>query len=161
MLRGRLTGRGTLLALAGAAVLALPGGARAMAPHPAAARADETPMKASWYGREQHRGPTASGQRYDMYQYTAAHRTLPLGTILRVRNPANGNAVRVVVNDRGPYVRGRDLDVSYAAARDVGLLTCGVARLYAKRVGHDSRYDRYWKHGVPPLPGEGGKSPAG
>lgn len=112
-------------------------------------RGGEIPMTASWYGREQHQHLTASGQRYDMYQYTAANKSLPLGTILVVRNPSTGASCRVLVNDRGPYIRGRDLDLSYAAARDLGLLTCGVARLYVKTVGHDSRYDKYWKNGVP------------
>ncbi len=145
--------QGGLIVLAWALALWLPGcattgggGTTAQGP-----RAGETPMTASWYGREQQKHLTASGQVYDMYKFTAANRSLPLGTILELRNPSNGESCRVLVNDRGPYVHGRDLDVSYAAARDLGLLTCGVARLYARTVGHDSRYDKYWKHGVPPL----------
>jgi rare lipoprotein A (peptidoglycan hydrolase) len=110
----------------------------------------ETPMLASWYGKEQQHGPTASGCRFDMYGYTAAHRTLPLGTILIVLNPKNDKSVRVTITDRGPYVHGRDLDLSYAAARDLDIIKTGVARVYVRQVGHDSKYDHYWKKGVPP-----------
>jgi rare lipoprotein A (peptidoglycan hydrolase) len=107
-------------------------------------------MNASWYGKEQHHGPTASGQRFDMYGYTAAHRTLPLGTILRVHNPTTNETVKVTVTDRGPYIHGRDLDLSYAAARDLGILKCGVARLSVTTVGYDDRYAKFWKRGEPP-----------
>lgn len=110
----------------------------------------ETPMMASWYGREQEHHLTACGARFDMYAFTAAHRTLPLGTILEVRNPANDKSVRVTIIDRGPYAHGRDLDLSYAAARDLEIITQGVARVYVSEVGHDSRYDHYWKGGVQP-----------
>ena len=107
-------------------------------------------MLASWYGREQDHHLTACGARFDMYAFTAAHRTLPLGTILEVRNPANDKSVRVTVIDRGPYAHGRDLDLSYAAARELEILTQGVARVEVSEVGHDSRYDHYWTHGVEP-----------
>ena len=119
--------------------------ASASAGHPGTAT-----MNASWYGREQHHGPTASGQRFDMYGYTAAHRTLPLGTILRVHNPTTDETVKVTVTDRGPYIHGRDLDLSYAAARDLGILTCGVAKLSVTQVGYDDRYAKFWKRGEPP-----------
>ncbi len=109
-------------------------------------------MVASWYGREQDHHLTACGARFDMYAFTAAHRTLPLGTILDVRNPANDKSVRVTVIDRGPYAHGRDLDLSYAAARDLDILTQGLARVYVSEVGHDSRYDHYWQKGVEPKP---------
>ena len=82
--------------------------------------------KASWYGREQHGGPTASGERFDMYALTAAHRTLPMHTRVRVTNLKNGNSVVVRINDRGPYGRGRVIDVSYAAARALDMLDAGV-----------------------------------
>jgi rare lipoprotein A len=81
---------------------------------------------ASWYG-EAHDGlPTASGEIFDRTQYTAAHRTLPIGTRLRVTNLENGRVVRVRVNDRGPYVAGRILDLSQEAARTLGMVERGV-----------------------------------
>lgn len=75
---------------------------------------------ASWYGHPYHGRPTASGEIYDMNDLTAAHRTLPLGTRLLVTNLDSGQAVEVRINDRGPFVEGRILDLSYAAARLLG-----------------------------------------
>jgi rare lipoprotein A len=72
---------------------------------------------ASWYGEKFHGNPTASGEIYDMYQLTAAHKTLPLGTYVMVTNTENNRSVQVKVNDRGPFVKGRLIDLSYAAAR--------------------------------------------
>jgi rare lipoprotein A len=81
---------------------------------------------ASWYG-EAHDGlPTASGEIFDRTRYTAAHRTLPIGTRVRVTNLENGRVVRVRVNDRGPYVAGRILDLSQEAARTLGMVERGV-----------------------------------
>jgi rare lipoprotein A len=82
---------------------------------------------ASWYGEYHHGLPTASGEVFDMAQLTAAHRTLPLGTRLRVTNLENGRTVRVRVNDRGPYVDGRVLDLSHGAARMLDMVERGVA----------------------------------
>ena len=82
--------------------------------------------KCSWYGREQQGGPTASGERYDMRQLTAAHRTLKLGTRVRVTNLRNGRSVVVRINDRGPYGRGRIIDVSWAAAKALDMIDAGV-----------------------------------
>jgi rare lipoprotein A len=82
--------------------------------------------RASWYGREHHGRPTASGARFDMNALTAAHRSLPLGTMLRVRNLANGRSVVVRVNDRGPFVDGRIIDLSRAAAGRIGLTEQGI-----------------------------------
>lgn len=76
---------------------------------------------ASWYGGKAHGGPTASGLHYDMYTFTAAHRTLPMGTIVRVTDQENGKSVMVCVTDRGPYINGRIIDLSYAAARQLDL----------------------------------------
>jgi rare lipoprotein A (peptidoglycan hydrolase) len=84
---------------------------------------------ASWYGDQFHGRRTSSGQRFDMHGYTAAHRTLPFGTKLRVTNLANGRSVMVTVNDRGPFGHGRIIDLSKAAARDIGLMSMGVARV--------------------------------
>jgi rare lipoprotein A len=81
---------------------------------------------ASWYGEPHHGQPTASGEIFDMARLTAAHRTLPLGTRLRVKNLENGRTVRVRVNDRGPYIAGRVLDLSRGAARALGMVERGV-----------------------------------
>ncbi len=82
--------------------------------------------KASWYGREQHGHLTASGERFDMNALTAAHRTLPMNTRVRVTNLLNGRSVVVRINDRGPYSKGRIIDVSLAAARALGMIDAGV-----------------------------------
>ena len=82
--------------------------------------------QASWYGEKFHGRQTASGEVYDMYAYTAAHRTLPFGTRVRVRSVENGKTVVVRITDRGPFVDGRIIDVSYAAARDLGMVRAGV-----------------------------------
>jgi rare lipoprotein A len=82
---------------------------------------------ASWYGYPHHGRLTASGRRFDMYGLTAAHRTLPLGTRLRVTNLNNGRSVIVTVTDRGPFVKQRVLDLSYAAARAIGMIGPGTA----------------------------------
>ena len=81
---------------------------------------------ASWYGRYFHGKATASGEPFDMYQFTAAHRQLPLGTIVRVTNLKNGQSVVVRVNDRGPVPKSRIIDLSYGAARMIGLSGYGV-----------------------------------
>src|SRR6185503_14091206 len=90
---------------------------------------------ASWYGEPHHGQPTASGEIFDMTQLTAAHRTLPLGTQLRVVNLENGRAVRVRVNDRGPYIDGRILDLSREAARVLDMEQRGVATVRLEVIG--------------------------
>jgi rare lipoprotein A len=82
---------------------------------------------ASWYGHPFHGRRTANGERYDMNKLSCAHKTLPLGTIIRVENRANGRQLRLRVNDRGPYVRGRIIDCSRAAAAALGFLDEGLA----------------------------------
>ena len=82
---------------------------------------------ASYYGAGFHGRRTASGERFDQHALTAAHRTLSFGTKVRVTNARNGNSVVVTVNDRGPFVRGRVIDVSRAAAQRLGMLGAGVA----------------------------------
>jgi rare lipoprotein A len=84
---------------------------------------------ASWYGEECDGNTTASGEPFDMYDFTAAHPTLPLGTYVRVTNLHNGRAVIVRVNDRGPVVDGRIIDVSYNAARALDFKSKGVQRV--------------------------------
>jgi rare lipoprotein A len=81
---------------------------------------------ASWYGQQHHGRRTASGETYDMHELTAAHPTLPMGTRLLVTNLRNGRSAEVRVNDRGPVVEGRIIDLSYAAARRVGAIDHGV-----------------------------------
>ena len=85
--------------------------------------------RASWYGEAHHGLVTASGERYDMNALTAAHRSLPLGTRIRVTNVANGRAVDVRINDRGPVIPGRIIDLSYGAARALGAVGDGVFRV--------------------------------
>ncbi|MFN3377199.1 MAG: septal ring lytic transglycosylase RlpA family protein [Burkholderiaceae bacterium] len=90
---------------------------------------DVTPLEqglASWYGPGLHRRRTASGELFDMHGFTAAHRTLPFGTQLCVRSLVNGRAVVVRINDRGPHLRDRVIDLSQAAARELGLMGLGI-----------------------------------
>ncbi len=106
-----------LVLLAGCAVV------RPSAPPSASA---ERTGEASWYGRPFHGRRTASGEVYDMYKLTAAHPTLPFGARVRVTNLRNGRSVEVRINDRGPAVRGRLIDLSYAAARAIDGVGAGV-----------------------------------
>jgi rare lipoprotein A len=82
---------------------------------------------ASWYGKDFHGRQTSSGEVYDMYQLTCAHQTLPLGTMVMVTNLENGKSVELKVNDRGPFVKGRIIDVSYAAAKMLDMAEKGTA----------------------------------
>lgn len=84
---------------------------------------------ASWYGRDFARRRTASGERFDPQKLTCAHRTLPLGSRVRVTNLTNGRSVLVTITDRGPFLRRRDIDLSWAAAREIGMVQRGVARV--------------------------------
>lgn len=83
----------------------------------------------SFYGSKFHGNKTANGEIFDMNDMTCAHRELPFNTMLRVTNPLNGKSVTVRVNDRGPFIRGRDLDLSYGAANRIGMIEQGVAKL--------------------------------
>jgi rare lipoprotein A len=85
--------------------------------------------RASWYGRAFHGRRTASGERYNMEAMTAAHRTLPLGSYVRVSVPDTNKSVIVKINDRGPFARGRVIDLSYAAAKLLGVQHAGTARV--------------------------------
>jgi rare lipoprotein A len=84
---------------------------------------------ASWYGREFHGRKTASGEKYDMNKLTAAHKTLPFGTKIIVKNLENDKTISVTVNDRGPYRDDRILDLSYAAAKKLGIVASGEANV--------------------------------
>jgi rare lipoprotein A len=112
-----------LLGLAGCA--AKPEAPPAAAEHAAYSEEGE----ASWYGSAHQGKMTAAGEPYDMRKMTAAHRTLPFGTMVRVTNLDNGRMVTVRINDRGPFVRGRIIDLSAAAARGLDMKEDGVARV--------------------------------
>ena len=85
--------------------------------------------KASYYGEEFHGRKTASGEVYDMWEFTCAHRRLPFGTKLKVTNLKSKKSVVVKVNDRGPFVRGRILDLSFAAAKKIEMIKEGVVKV--------------------------------
>lgn len=84
---------------------------------------------ASWYGKKFHGRKTSSGEIYDMYAMTAAHKTLPLGTYVKVHRLDNGKETIVKVNDRGPFIRGRIIDLSYSAAKKIDIIGAGTARV--------------------------------
>ncbi len=115
-------------------------------PAPAAQGAVEEGL-ASWYGEPYHGRPTASGPRYDLWQMTAAHRTLPFGTVVRVRNLDSGREADVTINDRGPFVQGRILDLSRAAAEKLGAVGPGVipVRLEVRSVGDGMPDEPCWE----------------
>ena len=91
---------------------------------------------ASWYGKPFHRKKTASGEVYDMYEMTAAHRDLPLSTYAEVTNLRNGHKVLVRVNDRGPFHPDRVIDLSYAAALELGIVTKGTGLVEVREIGN-------------------------
>lgn len=91
-------------------------------------------LRASFMGTKPAGRPTASGEAYDPNELTAASRTLPLGSTVEVTNPSNGRSVKVRINDRGPYVRGRSLDLSKRAAEEIGLTEKGVGRVKIRRI---------------------------
>ena len=90
--------------------------------------------RASWYGGKFHGRKTASGERFNMHSMTAAHRSLPFNTYLKVTNKNNGQSVVVKVNDRGPFHGNRVLDLSYGAAKKIGLVKRGIANVAIERV---------------------------
>ena len=91
--------------------------------------------RASWYGPNFHGKLTSNGERYNMYDYTAAHKTLPMNTILKVTNLNNGRSVRVRVNDRGPFVNNRIIDLSKAAAQKIDMIGTGTAPVKLEVIG--------------------------
>lgn len=91
--------------------------------------------EASWYGEPYHGRRTSSGERYDMHRLTAAHPSLPFGTRVRITNLDNGRSVEVRINDRGPWKRGRIVDLSYAAARRLDAVGPGVIPVRLRVVG--------------------------
>jgi len=160
-------------------------GRRQTAPLPTTAPSPVRPRvlqlgRASWYGPGFHGQPTASGEIYNQYDLTAAHPTLPLGSRAVVTNLDNGKSVEVRINDRGPFVNGRVIDLSHAAARSIGLTRPGTApvrvtavphlslsgirhrpgrrrRNLAKKKGSESRERQVHSGGIPLAPEELGK----
>src|SRR5438445_7210055 len=124
------TRRGVALWLVGAAGCAV---VRAPAPPPITNGVQVG--VASWYGPGFHGNRTANGEIYDQYELTAAHPSLPLGTRVMVTNLENGRAVQVRINDRGPFVGGRAIDLSYAAAHLIGMIGPGTARVRVEVLG--------------------------
>ena len=92
--------------------------------------------QASWYGKNHHGRKTASGEPFDMHQLTAAHRTLPFGTRVRVRSLTTNKSVTVRINDRGPYAHGRIIDLSQEAARQLGILNKGEDEVELTSLGN-------------------------
>lgn len=104
---------------------------------------------ASWYGKKFHGRRTASGEVYNMYAMTAAHKTMPIPSYARVRNPANGREIVVRVNDRGPFHAGRIIDLSYTAALKLGVLN-GVAPVEVERITYEQIKSGEWQRGGRP-----------
>ncbi len=94
--------------------------------------------RASWYGKDFHGKKTSNGEIYDMHAMTAAHKTLPLGVFVRVRNLDNGREEVVRINDRGPFVQGRIIDLSFAAAEKLGVVAPGTAPVHIEALGYRS-----------------------
>jgi len=94
-------------------------------------RVPETPQQvtASWYGKQYHNRPTASGEIFNMYHNTLAHKTLPLGTRVKLINPETGEMAIGKINDRGPFIEGRDVDLSFGLAERLGMVQKGVGKL--------------------------------
>ncbi len=94
---------------------------------------------ASWYGEEFHGRRTSSGEIYNMYEMTAAHKSLPFGTKVLVVDLKTGRSVVVRINDRGPFIHGRIIDLSFAAAKKLGIVKKGIARVGIKIVQRPKR----------------------
>lgn len=90
---------------------------------------DSSILTSSYYGRKFHGRRTSNGEIFNMYGYSAAHKELPFGTVLKVTYLKSGKSVLVTINDRGPFIKGRDLDLSYMAAKKIGLLKDGVGKV--------------------------------
>ena len=96
---------------------------------------------ASWYGKDFHGKKTSNGETYNMYAMTAAHKTLPLGTYVRVHNLENNRKVEVRINDRGPFVRGRIIDLSFTGAKEIGIVGPGTAKVEVVALGTPATTD--------------------
>jgi rare lipoprotein A len=100
----------------------------------------------SWYGPDFHGGKTSNGEYYDMHDLTAAHKTLPMNTTLKVTNLSNGRSTIVRINDRGPFVDNRIIDLSYQAAQDIGMIKKGTAKVKLEVLDYDQSADAYKKY---------------
>lgn len=101
---------------------------------------------ASWYGKDFHGKQTANGERYDMYGMTAAHKLLPFGTMVRVTSRTSGKSIVVRINDRGPFVDNRIIDLTHTGAKELGMLASGTAPVFIETIGqvkglHDGRLE--------------------
>jgi len=105
--------------------------------------------KASWYGQKFHGRPTASGEIYDMHQKTAAHKTLPLGTVVKVTNLSNKKSTIVRINDRGPFIKTREIDLSYRAAKEISLVGPGLAEVKIVALAKEIEQPHLKKAGTP------------
>lgn len=97
---------------------------------------------ASWYGPDFNGRPTSSGEVFNMYAMTCAHKEYPFGTKVKVTNVANNKTAECVVNDRGPFVEGRDIDLSYAVAKEIGIIGPGTGKVFLEVDGRDMSYIR-------------------
>jgi len=100
---------------------------------------------ASWYGFDFHGKYTSDGEVYNMFDYTAAHKTLPMNTIVKVTNLENGKSVIVRINDRGPFVKNRIIDLSYIAAKKIGLDKMGTAKVKITVIGYGKSVSQFQK----------------
>lgn len=116
----------------------------------------DSPMRqrgtASWYGKQFHGNKTSIGEIYDMYKPTAAHPTMPLPSYARVTNLANGKSIIVRVNDRGPFLHGRIIDLSYAAAKTLDYANAGTAQVEVTRLTWDDIRSGGWQSGTSNVP---------
>ena len=101
---------------------------------------------ASWYGPNFHGGKTSNGEYYDMHDLTAAHKTLPMNTMVQVTNLSNGQSTTVRINDRGPFVDNRIIDLSYQAAQDIGMIKKGTAKVKLEVLDYDQSADAYKRY---------------
>nr|WP_321401283.1 septal ring lytic transglycosylase RlpA family protein [uncultured Desulfobacter sp.] len=108
----------------------------------ASANGYEEKGRASWYGRKFHGRKTSNGETYNMYAMTAAHKTLPMNTWVRVENLENGQETKVRINDRGPFVAGRIIDLSFTAAQQIGIVGPGTARVKVTALGKATAYSK-------------------
>jgi len=99
---------------------------------------------ASWYGGKFQGRKTANGEIFDTYKFTAAHKTLPFDTIVKVKNHETGKTTVVRINDRGPFIQGRIIDLSYAAAKEIGMIESGVAKVSLEIIeGNANKAEKY------------------
>jgi rare lipoprotein A len=148
---GRSVARSRLTAVVILAAIVAACGGRPITPTPGG----HFTAVASWYGEPFHGRLTASGERYNMHGLSAAHRSLPFGTRLKVTNPESGQSSVVTVNDRGPFIRGRHLDLSYGAAKEIGLIGAGVGRVAVEVLDRDVSYRKVVREEASSVAGSG------